>query len=66
MAGSRAHLHGYSCVSVAPTAGVATKLTVGKLPVRLAARWRDRRRSSQAGAGTWTVRTPGQTKLTAV
>ena len=54
-----------SCVSAAPTAGFATKLTVGKMPVLLATSGGPTT-NSQAGAGKWTVQSAGQTKLTAV
>jgi hypothetical protein len=54
-----------SCVSAVPTAGVATKLTVGKMSVLLATSGGPTT-NSQAGAGKWTVQSAGQTKLTAV
>jgi len=55
------------CVSDAATAGPATKLTVGRKPVLLAAATGLTHPSvTPAAPGTWTVKSAGQTKLTAV
>jgi hypothetical protein len=54
------------CVSEAATAGRATKLTVGGIRVLLAATGPTHPSVEPALVGTWSVKTAGQTKLTAV
>lgn len=56
------------CVSQAVTAGTATKLTVGGVPVLLGSSTGTTRPSvtpSTTGPFTWSVGAPGQSKLTA-
>lgn len=54
------------CVSDIATAGVATKLTVGGTAVLLNAGGPTHPKAIPAAVGTWSVRSAGQTKLTAV
>jgi hypothetical protein len=54
------------CISDPATAGVATKLTVGKTAVLLKAGGLTHPKATPAVAGTWSVQSAGQSKLTAV
>jgi hypothetical protein len=54
------------CVSDAATAGRATKLTVGGIPVLLGATGPTHPSVTPAVVGTWSVKSAGQTRLTAV
>jgi hypothetical protein len=54
------------CVSDAADAGLATKLTVGGIPVVLAATGPTHPSVTPAAVGRWSVKDAGQSKLTAV